>query len=180
MLMRGSSPRVRSRRVDVVDDLQARGIISACAEQTTGCTGRTGRRSDHLRVCGADQLGTLAVSPDVGSSPRVRSRLVGRRFARLPHGIISACAEQTSCHGSAWCRTWDHLRVCGADRVRFSFASPIAGSSPRVRSRLAGHMTGITGLGIISACAEQTPTNTGKAWCMWDHLRVCGADFRWS
>ena len=71
----GSPPRVRSRLVDA-DGLIASGrITSACAEQTLPprCI-RPGRR-DHLRVCGADELGVVRVRSDGGSPPRVRSRL---------------------------------------------------------------------------------------------------------
>ena len=50
------------------------------------------------------------------------------------------------------------------------------GSSPRVRSRPFRGAGNNNGIGIISACAEQTR----GSWCLRsferDHLRVCGAD----
>ena len=71
---------------------------------------------------------------------------------------------------------WDHLRVCGADTLDTSASTAVAGSSPRVRSRLGrGHrQQGVRG--IISACAEQTRPRTTTPPSGRDHLRVCGAD----
>ena len=56
----------------------------------------------------------------VGSSPRVRSRPFAEALAKLPQGIISACAEQTLSSFRLRRDTGDHLRVCGADfdRIR--------------------------------------------------------------
>ena len=50
----GSSPRVRSRQRLKTAATIRWGIISACAEQTTGALPSIRRRRDHLRVCGAD------------------------------------------------------------------------------------------------------------------------------
>ena len=52
------------------------------------------------------------------------------------------------------------------------------GSSPRVRSRHALYRHGMRSIGIISACAEQTWACPVSSPPCWDHLRVCGADFR--
>ena len=92
-----------------------RRIISACAERSTSSCRTATPSRDHLRVCGADPTSAALRTAVTGSSPRVRSRLMG--VCRVHHdgGITSACAEQTSpriC--SALTRT-DHLRVCGAD-----------------------------------------------------------------
>ena len=215
---KGSSPRVRSRRVRSAGRTDAERIISACAEQTalmasemfsrrdhlrvcgadarmtqrpqlggggiiSACAEQTVRSSrpsdptgDHLRVCGADRSEVDACVSELGSSPRVRSRLLHQGPEGRVVGIISACAEQTrSCTSS---RTWrrDHLRVCGADLRRAWPPAHWAGSSPRVRSRRKGIGIDSPAGGIISACAEQTSTRS--PWCCrgWDHLRVCGAD----
>ena len=72
-------------------------------------------RTDHLRVCGADYMEDDGGRQLVGSSPRVRSRLVVEYFAGVNEGIISACAEQTRTRNRAAYPTRDHLRVCGAD-----------------------------------------------------------------
>ena len=71
-------------------------------------------------------------------------------------GITSACAEQTPMNGSHAGRRRDHLRVCGADLPQVGQVTMVAGSPPRVRSRL-WIITGLLGAaGITSACAEQT------------------------
>ena len=115
---------------------------------------------DHLRVCGADANTRLSEPDQLGSSPRVRSRLHGRVDERLEHRIISACAEQTSFFEMNLNGSRDHLRVCGADR-----------SVQHIER---------TGRRIISACAEQTPSSRCTTFQRKDHLRVCGADFMMS
>ena len=59
--------------------------------------------------------------------------------------------------------------VCDSLEVLF-------GSPPRVRSRHDAEHSGWHGVGITSACAEQTRRCAMRQPTMWDHLRVCGAD----
>ena len=172
----GSSPRVRSRHIPrpVADEVS--GIISACAEQTRFRWCRCWCRRDHLRVCGADDPLPRPHGRQRGSSPRVRSRLRCSIVRWVGRGIISACAEQTTASKpSTGCRR-DHLRVCGADDRNGQRRFGHVGASPRVRRRRGGQAgAGLEG-GIISACAEQTPTGFWPASDTRDHLRVCGAD----
>ena len=173
----GSSPRVRSRLRRIHRHQLQERIISACAEQTSGCRRCWSSTRDHLRVCGADATVSALHRRTLGSSPRVRSRHgLGRRRTSL-RGIISACAEQTSTTGLRCAAPADHLRVCGADGLLGIHSPSRVGSSPRVRSRLPDLDTDLAGLGIISACAEQTPAGTAAWTATWDHLRVCGADY---
>ena len=111
----GSSPRVRSRPHHRQREHRVSGIISACAEQT--CFGQSSWPGcgDHLRVCGADALTRSSMFTVTGSSPRVRSRLLGESRQLDHQGIISACAEQTMNSTGTSSGNWDHLRVCGAD-----------------------------------------------------------------
>ena len=172
----GSSPRVRSRLPFIEIYPLASGIISACAEQTRSGRVQFHSNWDHLRVCGAD-MGVRTLSPlRTGSSPRVRSRLYGRPLACGVGGIISACAEQTTSVSALRTSRRDHLRVCGADRTCRLVLRQVLGSSPRVRSRRPLHPQHHAEHGIISACAEQTPTSRRVSGSTWDHLRVCGAD----
>ena len=133
----GSSPRVRSRHVRVHNGSADGGIISACAEQTSGLRQGSHSRWDHLRVCGADGHGYCRADIKTGSSPRVRSR--------RPPRMTRHCSVR------------DHLRVCGADRRISLIIFMMMGSSPRVRSRPPRRLRVVLGHGIISACAEQTP-----------------------
>ena len=156
VLVPGSSPRVRSRREDAPKLGLGQGIISACAEQTRMMKGRWARWQDHLRVCGADGRPSWAHPSTPGSSPRVRSRPLVAALDLHARGIISACAEQTSCPCAPSRREGDHLRVCGADHRLHVLRCQLQGSSPRVQSR---HQTARRTQGpggIISASAERT------------------------
>ena len=173
---KGSSPRVRSRRLFLGFVLLGFGIISACAEQTGADSAGSQSGGDHLRVCGADSLNVTVPVPLCGSSPRVRSRLRGRTGDGDVVGIISACAEQTLHTRSRGVRAGDHLRVCGADVDAALGVVVEVGSSPRVRSRRRVQGNGVRAHGIISACAEQTRNTRIPSGRAGDHLRVCGAD----
>ena len=173
---RGSSPRVRSRRFWCWCPYPRWGIISACAEQTHAMVQSQFGWRDHLRVCGADLMLPSAGVDGMGSSPRVRSRLVVLLGKLRVGGIISACAEQTRTGPCRRRTTRDHLRVCGADVVPQGFDLGKPGSSPRVRSRRWRFVRASPVWGIISACAEQTAPCSPPARRAADHLRVCGAD----
>ena len=132
----GSPPRVRSRRIHGRTQRLARGITSACAEQTNPVAFRANGGRDHLRVCGADLDSARICLTIRGSPPRVRSRLVRPPFRGDDLGITSACAEQTPGLPERSTTCWDHLRVCGADQIPQSVTQSPGGSPPRVRSRL--------------------------------------------
>ena len=172
----GSSPRVRSRHWSSWFGLASVGIISACAEQTPVSFTADHLEWDHLRVCGADFRVFSVLFKVKGSSPRVRSRPAQTHPQGARGGIISACAEQTTTVRRLSSVFGDHLRVCGADAIILAGLGVGAGSSPRVRSRRTGPIPEIDQLGIISACAEQTPIRNGACERVRDHLRVCGAD----
>ena len=152
------------------------GIISACAERTTTASTCRTSAQDHLRVCGADIIVSIASGFADGSSPRVRSGLGEHAAKRVRQGIISACAERTPCWWCVWCFPWDHLRVCGADRRPSAWPRRGWGSSPRVRSGLPDTGEEPRYPGIISACAERTDKAAYVVGQKRDHLRVCGTD----
>ena len=172
----GSPPRVRSRLVPPAAWNLRPGITSACAEQTRTCSCGSGSGRDHLRVCGADIIADRVIVVDDGSPPRVRSRhdVVHENVHEV--GITSACAEQTSLSSSSSLSCGDHLRVCGADHAAADTVTSLVGSPPRVRSRLVVDCEACAGMGITSACAEQTACSASTRRAAWDHLRVCGAD----
>ena len=66
--------------------------------------------------------------------------------------------------------------MCGADRRYAGNDFDIAGSPPRVRSRLSLNKHDAASPGITSACAEQTVVRADGEEHHGDHLRVCGAD----
>ena len=172
----GLPPRVRSRRNRPRSHRVLEGITSACAEQTDISAGSPGAARDYLRVCGADNPRLSVCEPSGGLPPRVRSRL-GNRYRHVkPCGITSACAEQTIRPLLTTERLRDYLRVCGADGFDKVIPCAWRGLPPRVRSRrlIAGLVD--IGLGITSACAEQTSISACSAARSSDYLRVCGAD----
>ena len=59
----GSPPRVRSRQRDRLAGDRWTGITSACAEQTTPGSAKVSVTWDHLRVCGADNVGDRYSGP---------------------------------------------------------------------------------------------------------------------
>ena len=107
-------------------------------------------------MCGADPLCMTVWDKWQGSPPRVRSRRVIIIGDQVIPGITSACAEQTAnrCKSARGAR--DHLRVCGADAADLHMDAALAGSPPRVRSRLGRAHVHRPAIGITSACAEQT------------------------
>ena len=172
----GSPPRVRSRQPEPTILNKARGITSACAEQTTARVPEPPSRPDHLRVCGADVSWNRAFWHRMGSPPRVRSRPDVSRGDDMTMGITSACAEQTPPSHANCSATADHLRVCGADGIMNRIKSCQTGSPPRVRSRRRIIPAPPRPRGITSACAEQTIRCALSRIGGTDHLHVCGAD----
>ena len=176
----GSPPRVRSRPHDGVEHAHAEGITSACAEQTLAQRCQNRSDWDHLRVCGADTYTSAWASAGAGSPPRVRSRRCGMSCGTCRRGITSACAEQTRPRSNSLRTRKDHLRVCGADDAQEAKAKTEEGSPPRVRSRPMVAARDRRRQGITSACAEQTSGCGSSATVNGDHLRVCGADYRFA
>ena len=174
--VRGSPPRVRSRRRSHRLCERWPGITSACAEQTPIPLVGNVSAWDHLRVCGADSVTVWESGNAPGSPPRVRSRRPDPAPSRRPHGITSACAEQTVYPSRVGSAGWDHLRVCGADPALPLLTDDTSGSPPRVRSRHRRRLPWSAGSGITSACAEQTVMGMSLDLAGGDHLRVCGAD----
>ena len=152
----GSSPRVRGTLH--VHDVRGglRGIIPACAGNTTGSFPPAWCRWDHPRVCGEHVFTIPGHIPAWGSSPRVRGTHRRMRLGHPRMGIIPACAGNTS-HPStpSWIRR-DHPRVCGEHPVTLLHIDLRPGSSPRVRGTH-DHGDAFERFGgIIPACAGNT------------------------
>ena len=91
----GSSPRVRGTRRQLQYDVQLRGIIPACAGNTSIRRTVTARCGDHPRVCGEHDVGVAHDGGALGSSPRVRGTLRNLASQSALRGIIPACAGNT-------------------------------------------------------------------------------------
>ena len=94
--LHGSSPRVRGKlRCSRACAIRAR-IIPARAGQTPINPAYSSTSSDHPRACGANKFGTVMSSPRLGSSPRVRGKLVHVDTPVSAERIIPARAGQTN------------------------------------------------------------------------------------
>ena len=165
--MRGTPP--REDRLG-----EHRGIIPACAGNTTPRCRGSSPAGDHPRVCGEHPRRRASWHFSAGSSPRVRGTLpAGPARERLP-GIIPACAGNTTIDNDGILRCGDHPRVCGEHSPRLKVGTEYEGSSPRVRGTRATLNYLVTGIGIIPACAGNTIWLTRAPNTARDHPRVCG------
>ena len=91
----GSSPRMRGKHsvLDVLGTLSR--IIPAHAGQTSPPWSAVSCRTDHPRACGANERHRLDPRRTAGSSPRMRGKLICRRFPLRRARIIPAHAGQT-------------------------------------------------------------------------------------
>ena len=158
---RGSSPRVRGKRLRCAAKPSVSGLIPACA-------GKTGRRPQaherfwaHPRVCGENccQGGYPFSRP--GSSPRVRGKHRAPRGGARFLGLIPACAGKTIRDHWPRARPPAHPRVCGENDGSKSGDGRWVGSSPRVRGKHCCWVEGWRGVGLIPACAGKT---RGRGW----------------
>ena len=132
------------------------GIIPACAGNTCSPLARLCLGWDHPRVCGEHRSAQTVISPELGSSPRVRGTPLVQHRVAPAGGIIPACAGNTAVDALLVLPLEDHPRVCGehpSSGTRHSFKS---GSSPRVRGTLELRDAIAHDAGIIPACAGNT------------------------
>ena len=131
----GSSPRVRGKRSHDHGPGGPRGLIPACAGKTA-CALRASRSPPaHPRVCGENERGEEDRGVGLGSSPRVRGKLVAAHRVRAVRGLIPACAGKTTPGGALSTPRGAHPRVCGENIRERAFGHHEAGSSPRVRGK---------------------------------------------
>ena len=170
----GSSPRVRGTHVRHRRAEGVHGIIPACAGNTAPRMIKRASSRDHPRVCG-EHMGTLHVSDAaVGSSPRVRGTPVFSPSVCVRFGIIPACAGNTRVLALRLREVRDHPRVCGEHSAGLSARQTAVGSSPRVRGTHGQLGVLHHDVGIIPACAGNTPRSSSCSARRRDHPRVCG------
>ena len=71
-------------------------------------------------------------------------------------------------------REEDHPRVCGEKVLASIAAMSVAGSPPRVRGKVALHLTLSQGQRITPACAGKSAFSPAISQRSKDHPRVCG------
>ena len=135
-LRAGSSPRVRGKPTSASPYSTTTGLIPACAGKTNCTSGVPPRTGAHPRVCGENPFSTSMAGRGMGSSPRVRGKLLVGEVCSGLRRLIPACAG----------KTWGRHREL----------PPRPGSSPRVRGKLGvGEAHGGVD-GLIPACAGKT------------------------
>ena len=151
---RGSSPRVRGKRLGQEHVAGGEGLIPACAGKTL----RSGRRLwpvwAHPRVCGENHGGG------------VRGRGVRR--------LIPACAGKTRGGAHLLQPGPAHPRVCGENWMSLQASSEMPGSSPRVRGKPPQLCLRVAIGGLIPACAGKTQACCRSCLLSPAHPRVCG------
>ena len=171
---KGSSPRVRGKLEHVLRVTRHVGLIPACAGKAPGALWTRVLTPAHPRVCGENlPKGATSTSRD-GSSPRVRGKLHLLRCRRVGEGLIPARAGKTRARPPRDAPCWAHPRVCGESPWRTMDTCSHAGSSPRVRGKLAeGGDEHVEGR-LIPACAGKTSTRGAARRPCRAHPRVCG------
>ena len=149
-------------------------IIPAYAGNTSHPRRRTGRKTDHPRVC-EEHFGRRRVAGVVaGSSPRMRGTPWLNPSRMSIGGIIPAYAGNTDQSIIAFPSCGDHPRVCGEHSDRPFILLDSLGSSPRMRGTPFTHFSGAERVGIIPAYAGNTCPNGRGSRSDRDHPRVCG------
>ena len=174
----GSSPRVRGKPKTLASCPGHAGLIPACAGKTSFTLVPWSGSRAHPRVCGENLLEVIEAVTGCGSSPRVRGKLIATAMRQLSLGLIPACAGKTSAH--SYCPTLPraHPRVCGENAAFMRRRYSRAGSSPRVRGKLAATDSIEDMTRLIPACAGKTDVIAvqGAEWQA--HPRVCGENMR--
>ena len=125
-------------------------------------------------MCGENHASKLACFTALGSSPRVRGKLVSRVFFFRPNRLIPACAGKTCPQKRLFIAGRAHPRVCGENLARGSVRERVHGSSPRVRGKHATALDKGFLTGLIPACAGKTIALPGLPSRCRAHPRVCG------
>ena len=125
-------------------------------------------------MCGENVSAEGLTVPTVGSSPRVRGKLIAVNAERLGQGLIPACAGKTSFRVICIPGDGAHPRVCGENtyKARESYIAP--GSSPRVRGKPPDEVCRGVSDGLIPACAGKTIYIQDVEHQVQAHPRVCG------
>ena len=170
----GSSPHVRGTHHAKQRQSGCEGIIPACAGNTSVFTVLVPSRRDHPRMCGEHVTPNPFANAVLGSSPHVRGTLPHSRGRTEHHGIIPACAGNTSLVRLFLSSMRDHPRMCGEHRSTVRQFLGHKGSSPHVRGTHLDPDQARQGQGIIPACAGNTPVYAASVFEVWDHPRMCG------
>ncbi len=131
----GSSPRMRGKHPSEQGHKRMGRIIPAHAGQTQPVGRRARILADHPRACGANGAIVGKATMPIGSSPRMRGKLLQQPREQHRRRIIPAHAGQTKQDAPTCSGDTDHPRACGANCAWIVLAIPGNGSSPRMRGK---------------------------------------------
>ena len=133
---------------------------------------------DHPRGCGEKIPPLAPYFKALGSSPRVRGKVLAHDFIPFCGGIIPAGAGKRTLVSRGLVGSWDHPRGCGEKTSDSALADLAAGSSPRVRGKGAQVLNFSLMSGIIPAGAGKRRYNSRTFRGGWDHPRGCGEKWK--
>ena len=149
-------------------------ITPACAGKTVDMIPERYFYGDHPRVCGKNRYVCVHYSKSIGSPPRVREKLQGKKTLNVMNGITPACAGKTVIQMFQKLPLQDHPRVCGKNFGSSAIASKVPGSPPRVREKRFEKNQNYYDCRITPACAGKTQGLGFQTFSRQDHPRVCG------
>ena len=109
------------------------GIIPAHAGNTKYMSVPPIQWRDHPRACGEHYKHRGSITPNPGSSPRMRGTPCITIRSMFRNGIIPAHAGNTVAHFVAFAAFRDHPRACGEHHRKKDGDKRFPGSSPRMR-----------------------------------------------
>ena len=170
----GSSPHVRGTPSVIGYRAKSRGIIPACAGNTSYRNLRSRPIRDHPRMCGEHNMAFSVRHGRQGSSPHVRGTPVMEFRIDFRQRIIPACAGNTDSGKAKASSARDNPRMCGEHQIVGFQIRFVTGSSPHVRGTHGKFTIDITQRGIIPACAGNTSGLMQGPSSRRDHPRMCG------
>ena len=170
----GSSPHTRGAPGRTGSRSEMMRIIPAYAGSTGSAWRSNTPRRDHPRIRGEHTLHSCTTSYGPGSSPHTRGARGGVGAVADPGGIIPAYAGSTTSSFMMEDRAWDHPRIRGEHFVDPFLFVLVVGSSPHTRGAHPLPRPARLGRGIIPAYAGSTPTTRPVAIWNLDHPRIRG------
>ncbi|BAO85523.1 putative membrane protein [Caballeronia cordobensis] len=154
----------------------ARGPISAYAEETRCAHSRTGPETAYLRTRGGNQSSQSANYGQAGLSPPTRRKRTLTHDRADGHRPISAYAEETRSECRRSRSAWAYLRVRGGNSQAAQGSATQAGPSPRTRRKRVQAIRIAFDDGPISAHAEETRDTNSAGGGWWVYLRARGGN----
>ena len=148
--------------------------IPAYAGKTIWCTEIRTLRTEHPRVCGENLMLMPSLFLVIGTSPRMRGKLIVFLVDRPRDRNIPAYAGKTSTANRVVILDKEHPRVCGENSLGQCAVDDGGGTSPRMRGKLVRINQPSRNSGNIPAYAGKTCLGVDGQHPIAEHPRVCG------